>query len=336
MLVRMTRSSISATLTLALLAFHLSAQTTPAKQNPGDMAPTDAASVVTIWPNGAPGALGTADGDVPKLYCFPAPGPGPHAAVVVLPGGGYSKVVMDKEGAVEARWLNTHGVSAYVLQYRLHPAYHYPAAMLDGERAIRLVRSHAKEWNLRKDAIGIWGFSAGGHLAGWLATADPHMKLSAYFPDSVPPDATAAKMLDDATKMRDRIDEESAHPDFAILSYARLSLNPAIPGTFGMKTLIGENAPQAMVDAISPVLHVTKETSPSFLYGNSHDATVSSLNATAFYDALQLAHVPAELHVFETGPHGTGMGQNLPTMPELAIWPTLLEHWMTVHGWIKP
>ncbi len=277
-----------------------------------DPPPNGFASIVVLWPDGAPGAHGAEVGDVPKLYCYPAPGPGPHTAVVVLPGGGYTHVVMEKEGGVEARWLNEHGISAYVLQYRLSPAYHYPAPMQDGERAVRLVRSHAKEWGLKQEAIGIWGFSAGGHLAGYLAT-----------------ESGAGN-----AKASDPIDRMSSHPDFAIFGYARLSLDPAIPGSFGMKTLLGADADKSMVDVVSPVLHVTKETSPSFLYANSRDETVSSLNATAFYDALQLAHVPAELHVFETGPHGTGMAQNLPKQPELAIWPTLLEHWMQVHGWM--
>src|SRR5665213_1537548 len=79
-----------------------------------DAPPQGFASVEVLWPGGAPGAVGTADGDVPKLYCYPAPGPGPHTAVLVLPGGGYTHVVMEKEGGVEARWLNEHGVSAYV------------------------------------------------------------------------------------------------------------------------------------------------------------------------------------------------------------------------------
>ncbi|HEY5328424.1 MAG TPA: alpha/beta hydrolase [Acidobacteriaceae bacterium] len=286
-----------------------------------DAPPKGFASVEVLWPGGAPGALGTADGDVPKLYCYPAPGPGPHAAVVVLPGGGYTHVVMEKEGGVEARWLNEHGVSAYVLQYRLSPAYHYPAPMLDGMRAMRFVRSHAKAWGLRDDAIGVWGFSAGGHLAGYLATADPH--------------GDPRLPIDKREAPADAIDLVSAHPDFAIFGYARLSLDPAIPGTFGMKTLIGDNPTQAMLDTVSPILHVTKDTSPSFLYGNSGDMTVSSLNATLFYNALQLAHVPAELHVFEAGGHGTGMAQNLPRLPELAIWPTLLQHWMQLHGWME-
>jgi acetyl esterase/lipase len=199
-----------------------------------------------------------------------------------------------------------------VLQYRLHPEYNYPSPMLDGERAVRFVRSHAKEWGLRADAIGVWGFSAGGHLAGYLATAH-HAG-----------DAKAA----------DAIERVSSHPDFAIFGYARLSLDPAIPGTFGMKTLIGETPTQEMIDRVSPVLHVTKDTSPSFIYANSPDEKVSAMNATAFYNALYMKHVPVELHIFETGPHGTGMAQNLPKLVELAIWPTLLEHWMQLHGWM--
>src|ERR1700742_2254277 len=139
-----------------------------------DAPPKGFGSIELLWPGGAPGAVGKAERDVPKLYCYPAPGPGPHTAVVVLPGGGYTHVVMEKEGGVEARWLNDHGVSAYVLQYRLNPADRYPTPMIDGLRAVRFVRSHAKAWGLREDPIGIWGFSAGGHLAGSLATADPH------------------------------------------------------------------------------------------------------------------------------------------------------------------
>ena len=314
-------ASSESTLRVILLRMRLShfavllaaSVTFAAAQNiPSTPPPKGFASIEILWPGGAPGAVGATDGDVPKLYCYPAAGTGPHAAVVVLPGGGYTHVVMEKEGAVEARWLNDHGVSAYVLQYRLSPAYHYPAPMQDGERAVRFVRSHAKAWGLRPDAIGVWGFSAGGHLAGYLATKN---------------DAGDAAATD-------AVERVSSHPDFAIFSYARLSLAPAIPGTFGMKTLIGDNPSQELLDTVSPILHVTKDTSPSFLYGNSHDETVSSLNATLFYNALQVAHVPAELHVFEAGPHGTGMAQNLPKLPELAIWPTLLQHWMELHGWI--
>jgi len=268
----------------------------------GTVPPKDAVSVEVLWPNGAPGAVGKDFDDVPKLYCYPATGDGPHAAVIVLPGGGYTHLVMEKEGAVEARWLNQHGVSAYVLQYRLSPRYLHPWAMMDGLEAVRFVRSHAVAWKIRPNAIGVWGFSAGGHLAGELATAEG---------------------------------DPSSHPDFAVISYGRVDLDSSIPGTFGMEAITGKDAPQALVNKISPVLYVTKATSPSFIYATEFDEKVDSRNATAFFDALHRAGVPAELHVFEQGPHGTGMGQNLAKAPELAIWPVLLQHWMQVHEWME-
>jgi len=282
----------------------------------GTLPPKDAVSVEVLWPEGAPGAVGQDFDDVPKLYCYPAAGDEPHAAVIVLPGGGYNHLVMAQEGAAEARWLNTQGVSAYVLQYRLSPRYMYPWAMVDGLRAVRFVRAHAAAWKIRPDAIGVWGFSAGGHLAGYLATAEPH---------GDPRTGTAAT---------DEIDKLSGRPDFAILSYARLTIDKDIPGTFGMESITGKDAPQALNDAISPVKHVTKESSPSFIYATEFDEKVNSLNATAFYDALQRAGVHAELHIFERGPHGTHMGVDQVKTPELAVFPVLLKNWMQVHGWI--
>ena len=110
------------------------------------------------------------DGDVPKMFFYPATGAGVHSAVIVMPGGGYTHLAIEKEGGEEARWLNEHGVTAFVLEYRLGPRYHFPSPMLDGARAVRYVRSHAAELDVAKDRIGLWGFSAGGHLAGYLAT----------------------------------------------------------------------------------------------------------------------------------------------------------------------
>jgi acetyl esterase/lipase len=321
-------------LTATLLPATLAAQAPKSKPNiaPGSVVgtviPADYASVERLWPGNAPGAIGNTFDDIPILYTYPAAGPGPHAAIIVLPGGSYNHLVTEKEGAVEARWLNAHGLSAYVLLYRLSPRYMYPWAMVDGQRAVRFVRSHAKEWNIKPDAIGVWGFSAGGHLAGYLATTDPHMDARFH------PERTLQENLkSNDTFVLDDIDKLSARPDFAILSYARVDLNPAIPGTFGMKAITGENAPQALVDAIDPVKHVSKDTSPSIIYSTEGDQTVNPMNATAFFNALLKAGVPAELHIFELGPHGTGMGQNLP-QKELAIWPTLLAHWLQLHGWM--
>ena len=329
MLIGMRRIASSLMLVFAVgFGFGMKAQTAPPAAVT-DPAPAGYSSVEVLWPKGAPGAVGTRADDIPKLYCYPVQGSGLHPAVVVLPGGGYLHLVNEKEGAAEARWLNARGVSAYILQYRLSPRYQYPAPMLDGERAVRFVRAHAKEWHLKSDAVGVWGFSAGGHLAGYLATAEPHGDPTPFKGFEVPARAG------ESSHSKDEIDKLSARPDFAILSYARLTIDRAIPGTFGMESITGKDAPQAMNEALSPVLHVTKSSAPSFIYATERDEKVNSLNATAFFDALQRAGVDAELHVFERGPHGTGMGQNLAKTPELAVWPLLLQGWMMAHGWIE-
>jgi acetyl esterase/lipase len=279
----------------------------------GDPPPTGFARVLNLWPTGAPMAKGSAPVDVPKLYYYPAVGAGVRSAVIVLPGGGYTHVVMEKEGAVEAKWLAARGVAAFVLQYRLSPTYRFPVPMLDGARAVRYVRSHAAEFGIDPEKIGVWGFSAGGHLAGYLATA--------------PEERAAASS--------DPVERVSAHPDFAVFSYARLSLDPSVPRTGNMESLLGNDPTPAMLDAISAAKHVTRQTSPSFIYSTTGDQTVNSLNATAYYDALKRIGVPVELHIFELGPHGTGMGQGLKGLSELEIWPLLLEHWMQLHGWMS-
>jgi acetyl esterase/lipase len=274
--------------------------------------PAGAARTVVLWPAGAPQAIGKDEGDVPKLFVYPAQGTGVHSSVIVLPGGGYTHLVMEKEGAVEARWLNEHGVTAFVLEYRLGPRYRFPAPMLDGARAVRYVRSHAGELDVAANKIGLWGFSAGGHLAGYLAAV--HDK--------------------GAAKAADPIDRASDRPDFAILSYGRFSMDDSIPRTGNMDGLLGKHSSREMLDAISVVRLVNKDTSPSFIYSTTGDQTVNSLNATAYYDALKRAGVPVELHIFERGPHGTGMAQGLKKTPELAIYPTLLANWMEMHGWM--
>jgi acetyl esterase/lipase len=282
---------------------------------------------IVLFPEGAPLALRTGpeatEGDIPKLFTYPAPGPGIHPAVIVFPGGGYTHVVVDKEGSAEARWLNARGVSAFVLEYRLSPAYTFPAPMLDASRAIRYVRAHAAELNVDPARLGVWGFSAGGHLAGYFATIHK------------PADPSATDPL---ARFSDR-------PDFVILSYARLTLDRGVPtslsatATGPMATLIGEHPDQATVDLIDPVKHVSADTSPCFIYSTGGDKAVDPLNASAFYEALKRAGVPVELHIFERGPHGTGIAdmqaQHLdPSLRELSFWPTLLANWMQQNGWM--
>jgi len=275
--------------------------------------PTGFARTVVLWPKGAPGALGTSEADIPTLYVYPATGEGAHSAVIVLPGGGYSNLSTQKEGSDEARWLSLRGVTAFVLTYRLGPRYGFPLPMQDGARAIRYVRSHAAELGVDKNKIGLWGFSAGGHLAAYLATTHDAGEKNAADP----------------------IDRESDRPDFAILSYARLSLDPAIPRKTNLEALIGAHPPQSLMDAVSLEKHVTGDTSPCFLFATTGDETVNAMNSTAFYDALKRVGVPAELHIFERGPHGIGMAQNRERFPELSIYPTLIANWMQVHGWMS-
>jgi acetyl esterase/lipase len=278
----------------------------------GDPPPTGYSRIVNLWPNEAPLSKGNTSEDIPKLYYYPATAPGVHSAVIVMPGGGYVHEVMEKEGGAEARWLAAHGVAAFVLKYRLSPEYRYPVPMLDGARAVRYVRSHAQEYGLDPNKIGVWGFSAGGHLAGYLATA---------------PIETEKKAIDPV----ERVD---AHPDFAVFSYARLSMEPSVPRTGNLEALIGQHPRPELIDTISIVRHVTKETSPSFIYSTSADQQVNSMNSTAYYDACKREGVPVELHIFEEGQHGTGMGLNVKGVSEVEIWPTLLQHWLQMHGWM--
>jgi acetyl esterase/lipase len=289
---------------------------TPATHPPATVTkpPAGSAQTIVLWPNGAPGALGTGDGDVPRLYVYPATGAGSHTAVIVMPGGGYTHLVTEKEGGEEARWLNAHGVTAFVLEYRLGPRYHFPSPMLDGARAMRYVRSHAVELGVAKDKIGLWGFSAGGHLAGYLAAVH---------------DGGAAGAADPIERVSDR-------PDFAIVSYGRFSMDDTIPRKTNMEGLLGDHPTQAMLDSVAVVKLVTKNTPPCFIFSTTGDQTVNSLNATALYDALKKEDVPVELHIFERGGHGVGMAQKLKDLPELAIYPTLLANWMEMHGWMVP
>lgn len=281
--------------------------------------PTGFTSVVPLWPSGTvPLATGTSDGHIPRLYAYPASGPGPHPVVIVMPGGGYTHLAIEKEGGAPARFLAAHGVSAYVLEYRLSPAYHWPAPALDAARAIRYVRAHDTGLAIDPNKVGIWGFSAGGHLSGYLASI--HDKGNPAAPDL--------------------IDRQPDRPDFAILSYGRFDLSPDTPRAIptaaapGMETVLGATTSQ--ID-ILPM--ITADNSPAFLYSTTGDQTVDSRNSTLFYNTLKSLKVPAELHVFELGAHGSGLGDNATRTPtpapdELAIWPTLLAHWMQQNHWM--
>ena len=262
-----------------------------------------------LWPHGAPDAIGAEEQDKPHFEIFSGYGTDPHAAVIVCPGGSYTHLGYEKEGVRVAEWLNLRGITAFVLTYRLSPRYHYPDPILDGYRAVRWVRSHASEYNVAPDRIGMWGFSAGGHLVAMVGT---------HFDEGNP-------------KAADPIDRISDRPDFVVSSYGVLTLQPEIVKPKILGKLTGDNPQEKVMEDLSPDKYVTSKSPPFFLYATTTDQSVPVLSTVTFYSALVRAGFPAEMHVFQAGLHGTGLGQ---FNSELAEWPTLLENWLRLNGWI--
>lgn len=299
------RSIVKCLTGLIFLSQGVSAQQQPS--NPAANGPE-----VLLWPSGAPGAQGNDDADKPELTVFL-----PHGAnatktgVVVAPGGGYQHLAMEKEGFAVARWLNDHGVAAFVLRYRLGPKYHHPVELGDAQRAIRLVRAHAAEYGLAEDHVGMWGFSAGGHLT---ATAGTHFDSG---------EAGAA----------DPIEQKSSRPDFLILAYPVITMMDSSVHVGSKQNLLGENPNPGLVSLLSDELQVTPQTPPTFLFSTTDDKTVPIANSVMFYEALVRAGVPAEMHVFQHGAHGAGLA---PTNPQLSVWPDLLIKWMRERGYAAP
>ena len=255
-----------------------------------------APKVELLWPNGAPGSIGNEDADKPSLSVYlPPADKATGTGVVVCPGGGYGHLAIDHEGEQIARWLNSFGVAGFVLKYRIAPRYHHPAPLQDAQQAIRMVRARAQEWRVRADRVGIWGFSAGGHLA-----------------------STAGTHFDAGTR-----------PDFMILSYAVISFTTPFMHKGSRNNLIGENPDAKLAESLSNELQVTAQTPPTFLFHTNADTAVPPENSVLFYMALRKAGVPAEMHIYANGPHGVGLGG-----ADLALssWPRRLEEWMQGRG----
>ena len=270
--------------------------------------PNDPAGV-PLWAGGAPGALGTAADDVPTLTTYLPKSNPTRTAVVIAPGGGYTHLSMIGEGSNVARWLNERGVAAFVLKYRLGPKYHHPVELGDMQRAIRTVRAEAEKLGIDAEHIGVWGSSAGGHLA-----------------------ASAATMFDKGPAAdADAIDRVSARPDFAVLEYPVITLEDPLAHKGSRKYLLGETPDPELVKSMSLENAVTAQTPPTFLYATTDDETVPVLNSVEFYTALVQAGVPAELHIFAHGPHGSGLAQG---MPALKVWTELVATWMRGLGFM--
>lgn len=265
---------------------------------------------IPLWPAGhVPGALGTDATDIPTLTLYPAPNPN-GAAVVVCPGGGYGHLA-DHEGEPVARWLNTLGVWAGVMRYRLGPRYHHPAPHADASRALRTVRYRAQMWNVDPARVGILGFSAGGHLAS---------SVSVYHDDG-------------DGKASDPVDQHASRPNISVLLYPVIALDGPAAHTGSRRNLLGDTPDAALVERLSTDRHVTSQTPPTFLVHSADDKAVPVENSLRYASALSKAGVPFGLEIFEHGGHGFGMGKDDPV---LTSWPAACVAWMRHRGFLGP
>jgi acetyl esterase/lipase len=266
---------------------------------------------IPLWSGPAPGAQGTTEKDIPTITVYlPRATPQGMTAVIVCPGGGYGALAMNHEGRQVANYLNSLGIAAFVLRYRLGPRYHHPIELGDAQRAIRTVRAKAGEWHIAPDRIGIMGFSAGGHLA---SSASTHF-------DSGNSGAS------------DEIDRVSSRPDFAILGYPVISMVASWTHQGSKKNLLGENPDPELARSLSGELAVTAQTPPTFIFHTNGDTGVPAENSIYYFLALRKAGVQAEMHIFQRGPHGVGLGMD---DFALAEWPRLLINWLRVNAFLK-
>ncbi len=293
------------------VAIILALATLTAAQAQQQPLPIKDGQVITLWRGAAPGALGTDESDIPAFTVYlPRAMSARTPAMIICPGGAYRTLASNHEGRQVAGYLNSLGIASFVLRYRLGPRYHHPIELGDAQRAIRTLRSHAEEWRLDPARIGIMGFSAGGHLA---------MSASTLF-DAGNPAAD------------DVIDRSGSRPDIAVLAYPVISMTE--PWThLGSKTnLLGDQPDPDLARRLSGEHAVTKDTPPTFIFQTNEDRTVPAENSLSYFLALRQAGVPAEMHVFEKGPHGVGLAND---DASLAPWSTLLATWLRGRGFIK-
>ncbi|MGA9449879.1 MAG: alpha/beta hydrolase [Verrucomicrobiia bacterium] len=267
---------------------------------------------IPLWPGGAPGALGTNEWDIPTVTPYlPDPTNATGAAMVICPGGGYVQLA-PHEGNDYALWLNQHGVTCFVLKYRLGShGYHYPAEFQDVTRAVRLVRAKAADWKIDPHRVGIMGSSAGGHLASTLLT---HFDFG---------DANAA----------DPIERQSSRPDIGILCYAVITMNEYTHGG-SRENLLGKHPSPKLVKLLSNELQVKTNTPPCFLWTTFEDRTVPMENTLMFAEALRKDHVPFDLHIYQKGGHGMGL-KDKPPFAHPHPWAGDCVFWLKQQGWVK-
>jgi acetyl esterase/lipase len=260
-----------------------------------------------LWPDGAPGALGKEAKDIPTLTVFlPAPDKATGAAIVICPGGGYGNLA-DHEGSQYARWLNNQGIAGFVLKYRLGSGgYRHPAMLQDAARAIRIVRARAEEWKLDAKRVGIIGSSAGGHLASTTLT---HWDTG-------------------NTNSADAVERQSSRPDLAILCYPVITLTDPFTHKGSRANLLGANPPPELLQKLSAELQVNSDSPPCFIWSTEEDKAVPVENSLALAGALRRAGVRFDLHIYERGPHGIGLGNKSFDTAKFHPWTRDCEFWL--------
>lgn len=267
-----------------------------------------------LWPDGAPGALGKDDKDIPAVTPYlPEPDKATGAAIVICPGGGYGMLAAH-EGKDYARFLNESGIVGFVLKYRLGSSgYRHPAMLQDAARAVRTVRARAGEWKLDPKRIGIMGSSAGGHLASTLLTHFDAGKADAADP----------------------IERQSSRPDLGILCYAVISLGDEIGHRGSRNNLLGRDPSPELVRELSNEFQVTKETPPCFIWHTYEDGGVKVENSLQFAEALRRAGVPFDLHIYQKGSHGLGLGTRDWNPEKRHPWTRDCVFWLQAQGFAK-
>lgn len=260
---------------------------------------------IRLWQGAAPGALGEGDDDIPDLAVYPAASP-TGGAVVVCPGGGYGGHA-PHEGEPLAIWLNSLGITGAVLKYRLGPKYRHPVMLGDVSRAIRTLRSSGKSWGIDPAKVGVLGFSAGGHLAA---------TVSVHYDGGDPSNS-------------DPIERAGSRPDVSILIYPVVSFDQPHTHVGSRENLLGPDPDPSLVTLLSCEQHVSPHTPPTFFALASDDTPVPPENSLYYALALGRAKVPYEMHLYESGGHGFGMGTG---DESLSRWPDDCALWLKRHG----
>jgi len=265
---------------------------------------------IRLWPGDAPQAKGDKCEDVPTITEIdPQFGMANGSAVVIFPGGGYRSLTSPLESREIADWFAVRGFKAFVVSYRLAShGYPLPVPLLDAQRALQTVRAHASDYHIGPNRIVAIGFSAGGHLAALAAT----------------------QVLPGTPGAQDAVERVSSRPDYLVLGYAWIgAISSDTSHLSYCKAFNFMDQCEALRRAYSPDLFVTKDTPPTFIYHTYNDQTVPVEQSLRFYDALLKAGVPAEMHLFASGPHGSGLGRGDPALDQ---WPGLLEAWLRAQG----